>query len=344
MSHYVEEVRLATYDRQTGKPIVTTVTDGDQIRAGRCSLGCLGLILSVGFRPMPQYMIEEHFRGYSELDDVLVAEEQFPLQQFYFLPWAWQYLAQHRREVQAQRSRLAVLYRVYWFLTIDLGLHLVILTLVRWLRSGSMLRFCMRNFLPRFVIRGWKVVDESQRHLVMEHELFRHIEIELFVRRSRLPDAMRFIRDVLECAADQRRSPSDMTRLGLAKIGMAEELAQFSGGYVHPYPICIRRVLPDDTLISMACDGGEASYALSFISYARPAEREGFFAFARFLARSMARLFDARPHWGKVCPLDAATVAALYPDLVKFRAVSRELDPLDRFRNEWTAKILFGET
>ena len=93
-------------------------------------------------------MIEEHFRGYAELDDVLAAEEQYPLQQFYLVPWSWRYLAQHRREVPARRSRLAAIYRAYWLLTIDLGLHVAILFLVRWLRSRTVMKFCLRQVLP----------------------------------------------------------------------------------------------------------------------------------------------------------------------------------------------------
>ena len=175
----------------------------------------------------------------------------------------------------------------------------------------------------------------------MKHQLFRHIEIEVFVRRSRLPEAIRYVRDVLECLADRRRPPCAATRQALAQIGMSEHLAELSGSYVHHYPICIRRVLPDDALISMASGGNEPSYAVSFISYSRPADREGFLAFARFLALSMARLYEARPHWGKVCPLDAATVSALYPDLARFRAVCRDFDPHRRFQNRWTTKVLF---
>jgi L-gulono-1,4-lactone dehydrogenase len=341
MSHYIEKIRLATYDKRTGEPVVETIADGDELRAARCSLGCLGVILSVSFRAPLQSMIEEHFRGYAELNDVLTAEDQYPLQQFYLIPWSWRYLAQHRREVQARRSRLAPLYRAYWFLTIDLGLHVAILFLVRWLRSRTVMKFCLRQVLTRFVIRGWRVVDRSRSQLVMKHELFRHIEIEVFVRRSRLPEAIEFIREVLECLADRRRSPNAATRRALAEIGMGDHLAELSGSYAHHYPICIRRVLPDDTLISMASGGNEPSYAVSFISYARPADREGFSAFARFLALSMARLYEARPHWGKVCPLDAATVSALYPDLARFRAVCRDFDPHWRFQNRWTTKVLF---
>jgi L-gulono-1,4-lactone dehydrogenase len=341
MAHYIDEVRLVTYDKHTGQPVVKSVTGGDELRAARCALGCLGVIVSVSFRALPQYMVEEHFRGYSELDDVLAAEQPYPLQQFFLMPWSWTYLAQHRREVQLPRSRLATLYRAYWFLTMDVGLHVSTLFLVRLLRNRAAVKFCLRSVLPKFVIRSWKVVDESQKQLVMEHELFRHIEIEVFVRRSRLPEAMRFIRDVLECLADPGWSAGAATRELLAQVEMSQQLAELSGSYVHHYPICIRRVLPDDTLISMASGGEEASYAISFISYSRPAERAGFLGFAQFVSLSMARLFAARPHWGKVCPLDAATVAELYPNLAKFRALCREVDPQRRFQNRWTAETLF---
>ena len=61
----------------------------------------------------------------------------------------------------------------------------------------------------------------------------------------------------------------------------------------------------------MSAGEGDDWYALSFISYERPAKRDGFLLFAEFLAKSMSRLFDVRPHWGKVCPLDASELRAL---------------------------------
>ncbi len=256
LSHYMEEIRLATYDPQTGRAVVKTIRGGDELRAARCSLGCLGVILSVGFHARDQYMVEEHFRQYAEPDDVLAAEATYPLQQFFLMPWSWQFLVQHRREVTAPRSRLAWLYRMYWFTTIDLGLNLAILLLVRVLGSRRLLRFCLRQVFPRFVVRGWQVVDRSQAQLIMEHELFRHIEIEIFVCRSRLGEALRFVRDVLSCCARPGARGSE-TQQSLERIGMATELAALSGVYFHHYPICVRRVLCDDTLISMAADADD---------------------------------------------------------------------------------------
>jgi hypothetical protein len=126
----------------------------------------------------------------------------------------------------------------------------------------------------------------------------------------------------------------------LRALGLEGELDALLGTYVHHYVICVRRVLPDDTLISMTSGDQQPRYALSLISYARPHRRKSFFAFADFLARSMAALFNARPHWGKVCPLDAAAMEKLYPGLGSVREVCRRLDPGRSFANEWTARVL----
>jgi xylitol oxidase len=58
------------------------------------------------------------------------------------------------------------------------------------------------------------------------------------------------------------------------------------------------------------------------------------------LAGTMAALFDARPHWGKVCPLPAAELARLYPRLRDFAVVQKQIDPADVFGNEWIRGIL----
>lgn len=175
LSHYVEAIRVARYDATTGAAVIEVVDSGDAIRAARCSLGCLGIIVSVTMRCRERYMIEEHLRDHASLESVLAAESEYPLQQFFLNPWSWTYLVQHRREVPGPRSRLAGLYRLYWFLTIDLGLHLLILAPLR-LCGFRTLRFLLRHVVPRSVLRGWKVTDDSAAMLIMEHELFRHID------------------------------------------------------------------------------------------------------------------------------------------------------------------------
>ena len=339
LSHYLAEVRVATYDPESGKPVIRTIQDGPELRAARTSLGLLGIVVSVGLWCRPQYMIEEEFKLYDTLDAVIAAEADFPLQQFYVMPWLWKYLVQHRREVDAARSRSAWLYRQYWFWSIDIGMHLVVKFLATF---TNFVKFYFRHIGIRAAIRGWRVVDKSQAMLIMEHELFRHIEIELFVQRAQLTEALAFTRDVIECFSGNVEDVDATTRNSLQQIGMLKELLSAAGCYTHHYVICVRRILADDTLISMASGPSEDWYAISLISYEHPTKRAGFFRFAKFMAQSMARLFSARPHWGKYCPLTAGELARLYPHLPEFREICQKHDPPGTFRNHWTEQTLFG--
>lgn len=342
MSHYLAEVHVATYDAN-GQPVIRIIDSGDELRAARCSLGCLGIVTAVKLRCRPEYSIEEHQRRYAKLEDLLAAEEEFPLTQFYLFPWSWMWIAQHRREVDAPRSWLAGLYRVYWFCLIDVGLHLVFLLLARILRSPLLIRSFFYWLLPLLVTKNWRVVDRSQAMLIMEHELFWHIESELFVGRSQLPAATDYLKQVLRHCAGQRAAISLETRQRLQSIGRLQELLSLAGTYTHHYAICIRKVLPDDTLLSMTSGRDEPSYSISLISYAKLDDREGFLNCTRFLAQTMAEMFQARPHWGKLCPLDAGQIRELYPQVDRFVEICRANDPAGVFRNRWLTKLLFGD-
>jgi len=164
------------------------------------------------------------------------------------------------------------------------------------------------------------------------------------VRRERLAHALEYAREVIGVAGGGEATLSEDNQRRIEELGMGQELAGLHDRYCHHYPICVRRVLSDDTLISMASGAGEDWYALSFICYERPQQRAGFFLFAGFMARSMSRLFHARPHWGKVCPLDPEELTSLYPRLDDFRAICRTLDPDGVFQNRWTAALLDSVT
>jgi len=343
-SHYLSEVRVALYDPSTGEPVIRTITAGPELRAARCSLGCLGVVVNVGFWCRPQYNVEEQLARYSTLEEVLQAEPDSPLQQFYLIPWAWTYLVQHRKPVDYPRSSLAWLYRLYCFLAFDVGIHLVLMSLDRVLRSGRAIQFFFRHLIDWAIIRGWTVVDNSSDMLVMEHQLFRHIEIEVFVPRSVLPEALAFTKELLRHCGGDAVALSEATRKKLSELGLIEAVQAGAGVFTYNYLVCVRKVLADETLISMASSDGEAYYALSFISYARPADRAGFFQFAQCLTDCMVSLFGGRPHWGKYCPLTAQQVAAIYPHLAEFQTVCQALDANSVFRNDWIDRVLFGVT
>jgi hypothetical protein len=222
----------------------------------------------------------------------------------------------------------------------DYGLILQILFMERVVRSRRLIRLAFRRIIPAFLIRNWKVTDRSSSMLVMRHDAFRHIEIELFVRRDQLADALGFAQETIEVAGGRESALSADNQRQIERLGMQEELAGLHDQYCHHFPICVRRVLPDDTLISMASGTGEDWYALSFISYAKPARYAEFLLFASFMARSMSKLFHARPHWGKVCPLEADEITSLYPRFDTFRTVCNTFDPQSVFQNDWTAALL----
>jgi len=342
LSHYADEMRIAVYDPVTGQPTIRTICSGDELRAARCSLGAMGVVVSVGFWARPEYQVEEYFERYNRLDDVLARETEFPLQQFYLIPWLWQFFGQHRRESKKPRSALATVYRWYFYLVIDVGLHLCLLLLSRVLKSSALIKFFFRHIATKAVIRRWHVVDRSQDMLIMEHELFRHIEIEIFVTQDKLSDALSFTVEVLKHFDGDHSAIAPETRQRLQTGGLLADLDQLCGVYTHHYMICVRRILPDDTLISMASGSETPWYSLSFVSCARPQDRRGFFLFANHLCSAMALLFDGRPHWGKYCPLSDEEAARLYPQLPRFRELCDEVDSAGRFRNRWLNDVMFG--
>ncbi len=253
--------------------------------------------------------------GCATLDDVLKREREHPLQQFYLVPHRWTYFVQQRRVppgVCRRRSWAAQLYRAYWFLAIDVGLHAVIKLLADCLKSPALVRFFFRHVLPPLILTNRTVVDRDDRMLVMEHELFQHLEMEVFVPARHVRRAAAFVRAVVEVFDGLCAVPADAVAADLAEIGMSAELLEKRGSFTHHYPITFRRVLADDTLISMSGGIEEPYYALSFITYAEP--RDDFLALASFLAQGMTRLFQARLHWGKYFPLgNAETEAQLSP-------------------------------
>jgi hypothetical protein len=339
MSHYVAGVRIAIFDSKSGNSVIREIREGPELQAARCSLGALGVIVSVSFWSRLQYNVEEYFEQYATVDEVLSKESEYPLQQFFLMPWRWNYVAQHRREMANQIGPSARIYRWYFFVTFDVTLHLIILFIIRVLHSSRAIRLFFRHVAPRLVVRNWRVVDKSQNMLVMEHELFQHVEIEVFVKRALIQDAIRLVIALLKHCDGDKSAIDAATRAELTSRGLLHQLDEVSGKYTHHYPICIRRVLPDDTLISMTSGMDEPCYAISFITYAGPRQRTGFLKFAAILSKTMALLFGARPHWGKVCPLSHDEVDSLYPRAAEFRKVCHELDPGGAFTSQWLQRM-----
>lgn len=338
LSHYVSEIRTAAYDPETGLARIYVWNEGDSLLAARCALGCLGVVLSVEFRCVPKYLVSERIERCAGLDQVLQGEKSYPLQQFFLIPHLWEWMVQRRSVAAGRPSWHAEFYRIYWLLGLDIGLHLIVKLLAAVLRSRRLIRWFYRRVALPIVLKNVTFVDESHRMLVMQHQLFKHFEIEIFVPEHQLRQAARYIQDVLSRFDSQDALISAETREDLRRIGMEETLAKLSGTFTHHYVVTFRRVLPDDTLISMTAGAREPWYAISFITYVEP--RDKFLAMGTFLLESMVKLFGARPHWGKFCPLSPEAASGVYPRLPVFREFCRRVDPHGAFQNDFVSRIL----
>ena len=334
LSHYIESLRVACFKGDESVAQVVEINNGVELQAARCSLGCLGVITEITLPCIVQYFVQEKATFCETIDEILVLEKRSPLQQFFLMPHSWIFLAQERVVANECRRRgFASVYRVYWFVLIDLGMHLTLKLFASVLNSKKLIHFFYRKVVPYLVSPRWVVTDRSDNALVMEHELFRHLEIELFVTRSKVSEAASFVSDILQFADDANHKLSSLTYAKMKQEELLDSIEGIKGKFTHHYPICFRRILPDDTLISMASGGSEDWYSISFITYVEP--RDDFYALATFLANSMFALFQARIHWGKWFPQTAEQINQLYPNIDKFHEICRQYDPNGVFRNQF---------
>lgn len=84
--------------------------------------------------------MEEAWHEHEQLTDVLNAENQYPLQQFFLVAWRWTYMSQYRRETDLRTSKTAWLYHWYRYLTIDISMFMVIVLLARVVRINAIIR------------------------------------------------------------------------------------------------------------------------------------------------------------------------------------------------------------
>ncbi|MDG2012405.1 MAG: FAD-binding protein, partial [Pirellulaceae bacterium] len=229
LSQYIRSVRVAHFDQETGAPKVSTIRGPSvDLSAARCSFGLLGVIVEVEMEIRPAYNVLEFSARYQTLEQVLALESEYPLQQFYLMPWSWHWFGQHRTETTQPRSKLAALYRIYWHLGIDWALHLIIFVLVRIMRVKGLIRSFFKSVLPLVVVKNWRVVDNSQKMLTMDHDIFRHIEIEVFVRRADLKKALEHVKQIIQVFGGQAVSSDLQQKIPESSHGI----------YQHHYPIC----------------------------------------------------------------------------------------------------------
>jgi hypothetical protein len=342
LSHFVAGVRLAAFDAASGNAKVFEYSDGNELRAARCGLGCTGILLSLDLVTVPKYNVRETVVCEASLDRVLRRYSEHSLTQFALVPYAWTYLVFERRPLAASRASLgeyckALLYRLYSTVWVDVLFHLSVKASIA---AGSRFVKAGLRLTPRLLLTGVSRVDDAEHVLTLGHYYFRHEEMEFFVAESHLAEALMVLRYATEVFAGEPGGPTAQIKAKLEAHGLHEELLEYRGSHTQHYPFFVRRLLPEDTLVSMGSSITEPLYSISVFTYHSPGARQAYYRWCRWLARCMSALFAARLHWGKHLPLAAPEATRTYPRLKEFRQVCLALDPHGVFRNEYTARVL----
>jgi FAD/FMN-containing dehydrogenase len=110
LSNFVREMRIATYRPATGEPFVLTLsadsadpTEQAELRAARCSLGYLGVVLSLRFECERRYAVEEELALVPSLDDAPGLAEDVPAPAIRLIPCPEVQL--RRRKIPDERPR-----------------------------------------------------------------------------------------------------------------------------------------------------------------------------------------------------------------------------------------------
>jgi 2,4-dienoyl-CoA reductase-like NADH-dependent reductase (Old Yellow Enzyme family) len=347
LSDHAVAITVAAYDESA--PRIYSFTRGDELRAARCAVGCMGIILDVTLPCVKKFYVAEAVRQTASLDDVLASEPDFPLLEFGLLPYRWSYIAYQRvvvqrREMTLLKRPIAWAYRAYKTIVIDWLAHASLKWFVVPLsqtRFGGLplLRFTMQRIMP-FIVALWPihhVVDRNTKTLTRHHDLFQHVEMEVFVPRASIKVAIEFIREMTSFFAGEAKSISEKF-----EDYVPYDYESYRGYYAHHYVLYVRRVLPDDTLISMTARNdrsGTDYYGIGFFSFHEPS-RERFKKYAECIATGLNRMCRARVHWGKYFPLTYDHMRDVYPELDTFASICKTVDPNRSFRNSFTGKVL----
>lgn len=337
-SHHIISLRVAAFEKTNSGEIKAKIfeyTEGEELKAARTSVGCMGVILSMKIKCIPRYFIEEKSRLVSTIKEVIDNEKDWPLGQTVILPYSWNFFIFGRRKVSEtsmiERLRASI-ERVSDYINIEILPHVILKVLLR-INDFRYIISYYKSFLPKMLF-SVRVINEDYVGLTLHtkhHYYFRHVEMEIFIKEKDLTLVYEVIKNVVSFFAGLENNLSQKYQ---------DELKDMHGKYVLHYPMFIRKVYPDDTLISMTADG-EARYAIGFFTYREEKDRGSYYTFTKALAEILSRDYGVRIHWGKHFPLDFERVKSLYPQIEKFKDICREVDPNGVFHNDFIKKI-FG--
>ena len=295
ISAAVKAVQLVRSDGE-----VLELTDGDELRAARVSVGALGVVSAVTLQAVPAFTLEG-VDAPAPLDETLdrldalgAANDHFEFFTFPHSPLALTRTNNRTNAPVEPRGRLAA-----WADDILLKNHaLQAFCSVGRVRPGWI------PTINRTISRlagSSRRVDRSDRIFASPRRV-RFNEMEYAIPRAHLAEAVRAVR-----ALDDH--------------------------FDLPFPIEARLVAPDDALLSPAT-GRETGYVA--VHMFRGMEWEPYFRAVETIMDG----YNGRPHWGKRHFQTASTLAPRYPGWDAFQAVRDRLDPERVFTNAYVERVL----
>jgi FAD-linked oxidoreductase len=297
VSAQVVRMRLVTADGS-----VVELSDGDELLAGRVSLGALGAIAAVTLRCVPAFRIHRIDEP-RPLDDVLSGFDEQVDSNDHFELFVFPYtrtaltLTSERTELEARPPGARAAF------VRDLLLENAALEVA--CRAGRLVPGAIPaiNRLVTSVMSRAEHLDASHR-VYANRRLVRFTEMEYGIPREHVPEALERVLALVE----RRRLP----------VG---------------FPVEVRVVAPDDALLSTA--HGRPTGYIAVHQY-RGMEFESYFR----AVEAIMNEYGGRPHWGKRHYQSAATLRPRYPGWDRFQAVRERLDPGRKFDNEYLARVL----
>lgn len=343
LSAYVRALEVATLD-ENGKPSITRIDSGRDLLAARCSLGALGVIVSIEIDLVPHYNVEESIVERSRLEDILSETAEWPLTQFILVPWSWRWVSFRRRVTTEESAGWKRALRNVWDVaSVDVGGHVLARLAAKVQSAGSdiVVRKMLQKIVPASLLGSRPIRGPAEEVLTLNHHWFRHLETEVFVPEHQLRTAVRLIEYTVRVFGGDDVSPAADVAEILDRHAYTAELEGLAGSFTHHYPIFFRRIEPDSSLISMS-HGDEVWYSISFFCYGE--SRDRFYEMDGLIGRLLADACEARFHWGKFIPVEPERVIASHSGLEEFASIADRHDPGLRFRSDVLRRYIGPES
>jgi len=297
LSSQVVGVRLVD-----GSGEVREISDGDELRAARVSLGALGAIAAVTLRCVPAFTIHRVDQPRA-LEDVLPRLDELVDSHDHWEAFVMPYTRKALTLTSERTDRAPEPAGRVAAFTRDVVLENAVLGLFcRTGRAAPRLIPALNRRLAG-LMGGAEHLDASNR-VYANKRLVRFTEMEYAIPRERAAEALERVLAMIE----RRRLP----------IG---------------FPIELRVVAPDDALLSTAHQRATAYIAvhqyvgMEFETYFRAVE-------------AIMDEYEGRPHWGKRHYQTEATLRPRYPEWDRFAEIRERLDPERRFENDYLRRVL----